>query len=90
MAENSRKMFEADIGVSLTGVAGPGSLEGQIPGTVYIGLSYKGNTSFAKHFHFGYKRNKNRRLAVLNAHDMVRRLILDKPIEKRLNYDEDQ
>ncbi|WP_368645019.1 competence/damage-inducible protein A [Alkalibacterium putridalgicola] len=90
MAENSRKMFEADIGVGLTGVAGPGSLEGQIPGTVYIGLSYKGNTSFAKHFHFGYKRNKNRRLAVLNAHDMVRRLILDKPIEKRLNYDEDQ
>ncbi|SFB82907.1 nicotinamide-nucleotide amidase [Alkalibacterium subtropicum] len=81
MAENSRKMFKADIGVGLTGVAGPGSLEDQIPGTVYIGLSYKEDPPFAKRFHFGYKRNKNRQLAVLNAHDMVRRLILGKPVK---------
>lgn len=90
MAERSREMFDADIGVGLTGVAGPGSLEDQIPGTVYIGLSYKGKSTFAKRFHFGYKRNKNRRLAVLNAHELVRRMILNKPIENRLNYDEDQ
>jgi len=90
MAQKSREMFGADIGVGLTGVAGPGSLEDQIPGTVYIGIAYKGEKTFAKRFHFGYKRNKNRRLAVLNAHELVRRLILDKPIENRLNYDEEQ
>ncbi|MER2063848.1 MAG: competence/damage-inducible protein A [Alkalibacterium sp.] len=90
MAEKSRKMFKADIGVGLTGVAGPGSLEDQIPGTVYIGISFKGETTFAKRFHFGYKRNKNRKLAVLNALEIVRRLILEKPIENRLKYDEYQ
>ncbi|MDZ7834299.1 MAG: nicotinamide-nucleotide amidohydrolase family protein [Alkalibacterium sp.] len=88
MAEKSRDMFGADIGVGLTGVAGPGSLEDQIPGTVWIGVSYKDQPPFAKHFHFGYKRNKNRRLAVLNAHELVRRLLLEEPVENRIFFDE--
>lgn len=88
MAEKSRDLFDADIGVGLTGVAGPGSLEQQIPGTVWIGISYKDEEPFAKHFHFSYKRNKNRRLAVLNSHDLVRRVLLDKPIEGKVYYGE--
>ncbi|WP_423189749.1 competence/damage-inducible protein A [Alkalibacterium sp. f15] len=88
MAEKSRKMFNADIGVGLTGVAGPSSIENQSPGTVWIGLSYKGEKSFAKHFHFKYKRNENRRSAVLNAHELVRRMLLDKPIDNRVYFQE--
>ena len=88
MAEKSRGMFGADIGVGLTGVAGPGSLEDQIPGTVWIGISYKDQTPFAKQFHFGGKRNKNRHLAVLNSHELVRRLLLEEPIENRIFFDE--
>lgn len=90
MAEKSMKLFNADIGVGLTGVAGPSSLEGQIPGTVWIGIAYKDKTSFAKHFHFGYKRNKNRRLSVLHALDLVRRVVKDLPIDNSINYGEDK
>lgn len=41
MAENVRKLMDTDIGISFTGVAGPTSLEGKEPGTVYIGVSIK-------------------------------------------------
>lgn len=90
MAEQARKQFDADIGVGLTGVAGPSSLEKQIPGTVYIGVSVKEGESFSKHFHFSYQRNKNRRLAVLNALELVRRTLDNLPIEDRIYYGEDK
>lgn len=90
MAEKSRKLFNADIGVGLTGVAGPSSMEGQIPGTVWVGISYQNKKSFAKHYHFGYKRNKNRELTVVHALDLVRRVILELPIDKSVNYGEDK
>lgn len=81
MAEKVMKKFDVDIGVSLTGVAGPSSLEGEIPGTVWIGLAKEGMETIAKKYHFAYKRNQNRQLSVLSALDMVRRLVLDKEIE---------
>lgn len=90
MAEKSRKLFGADIGVGLTGVAGPSSLENQIPGTVWIAIAYKDKQTFSKHFHFGFKRNKNRRLAVLNALELVRRALLDLPVENTVFYGEDK
>ena len=39
MAEGVRKALGADVGLGVTGVAGPGEREGQAPGTVYLGLS---------------------------------------------------
>ncbi|MDF0725114.1 competence/damage-inducible protein A [Cytobacillus sp. S13-E01] len=39
LADNVRKLFNADIGISFTGVAGPNELEGKPVGTVYIGIS---------------------------------------------------
>lgn len=39
MARQVRKLMKADIGISFTGVAGPGELEGHPAGTVFIGLS---------------------------------------------------
>ena len=93
MAEKVMKKFDVDIGVSLTGVAGPSSLEGEIPGTVWIGLAKEGMETIAKKNHFAYKRNQNRQLSVLSALDMVRRLVLDKKIEGAVTLetvDEDQ
>lgn len=84
MAENSMNMFEADIGVSLTGVAGPASLEGEIPGTVWIGLAQKGRETFAKKFHFGYKRDRNRHHSVQSALNLVRLALLEKPINEQV------
>ncbi|MBM7659288.1 nicotinamide-nucleotide amidase [Bacillus mesophilus] len=43
LAENSKQLLNADIGISFTGVAGPDSLEGKPVGTVYIGISLPTN-----------------------------------------------
>ncbi len=44
MAENVRRIANADIGVSVTGVAGPSGQEGHPPGMVFIGISDKNGT----------------------------------------------
>jgi len=87
MAERARDMYKTDISVSLTGVAGPSSLEGEIPGTVWIGFAKEGMESFAKQFHFAYKRNKNRRLSVLSAIDLIRRVVEGEDIEGKVTMD---
>ena len=47
MAINVRNLAKADIGVSVTGVAGPTMQEGHPVGTVFVGFSHK-NTTFAQ------------------------------------------
>lgn len=89
MAEKALKMFEADIAVSLTGVAGPASHDGQIPGTVWIGVAQDGKETFAKKFHFGYKRVRNRKHSVLSAMNLARLALLDKPIEDQVFFNDD-
>lgn len=44
MAENIRRISGADIGLSVTGAAGPDGSEGHAPGLVYIGISDKNGT----------------------------------------------
>lgn len=44
MAENIRNMADSDIGVSVTGVAGPAPSEGHPVGYIFIGISYKEQT----------------------------------------------
>jgi nicotinamide-nucleotide amidase len=41
MAETARRHLKADIGLAVTGVAGPDALEGKPPGLVYIGIAEK-------------------------------------------------
>lgn len=41
MAERVREKLQTDIAISFTGVAGPDSLEGYEPGTVFVGYAYK-------------------------------------------------
>jgi nicotinamide-nucleotide amidase len=49
MATGVRHQLHADVAVSVTGVAGPDSQDGQPPGTVWIGLD-DGETSSARLF----------------------------------------
>lgn len=84
MADQARKKFETNYSVSLTGVAGPSSLEAEIPGTVWIGVSSENEPTFAKLYHFNYNRNRNRVNSVLTAMDLVRKLILDIEIEDKV------
>lgn len=48
MAENICTLSGADIGVSVTGVAGPDTQDGHAVGTVFIGIYYKNNTEVIK------------------------------------------
>ncbi len=45
MAECILKKAAADIGISVTGVAGPNGSEGHMPGLVYIAAAYKGGAT---------------------------------------------
>ena len=48
MAETVRDSLNADVGVGITGVAGPGPSEGIPAGTVYVGVSFNGVTHSTK------------------------------------------
>lgn len=45
MAESARKLYNSDIAISFTGVAGPDPMEGKEVGTVYIGIAERGKKS---------------------------------------------
>ncbi|MBN8191391.1 competence/damage-inducible protein A [Bacillus sp. NTK074B] len=64
LAENVRNLFSSDIGISFTGVAGPGSFEGQPEGTVWIGIALKDGTTKAFQLNLGGGRNGNRNRTV--------------------------
>jgi nicotinamide-nucleotide amidase len=44
MAEHVVELLEADVGVSVSGVAGPASQDGQPPGTVWLAIHADGQT----------------------------------------------
>lgn len=44
MADACRNLNNADLGVAITGVAGPDASEGKDPGTVFLGISTKNGT----------------------------------------------
>ncbi|MGN0481492.1 MAG: CinA family protein, partial [Lachnospiraceae bacterium] len=74
MAGGCAKRSGADVGVSVTGVAGPGTEEGKPVGLVYIGCCYNGST-VVKECHFTGDRQKIRENAADYALDLVRRCL---------------
>ena len=71
MAQGARCALEADIAVSVTGLAGPGGDEfGNPVGTVYIGYS-DDCVTFSKEFHFGGNREAVRRQATDRALELI-------------------
>ncbi|MCD6540162.1 MAG: CinA family protein [Candidatus Omnitrophica bacterium] len=72
MAENIRKIALADIGIGITGYAGPkgGRLKNP-PGTVYIGLAFKGKTKVKK-CSFKGQRKEIKKKAVKKALELLR------------------
>jgi len=64
LAENAAEIFSTDIGISFTGVAGPDELEGKPVGTIYIGISAPGRSTWAERINLGGNRTANRIRAV--------------------------
>ncbi|MBV7503697.1 competence/damage-inducible protein A [Bacillus sp. sid0103] len=64
LAENTSKLFNSDIGISFTGVAGPEELEGKPVGTVFIGIALKGRPTIVEKLSLAGTREANRTRAV--------------------------
>jgi PncC family amidohydrolase len=73
MAEGARRSTKVDIGMSVTGIAGPagGSVEKPV-GTVYIGISSQAGT-FVRHFLFHGDRKRIKR----QTSDAALKFVLD-------------
>ena len=85
MAEGIRLASGADVGISVTGIAGPdGGTEKKPVGTVYIGIATK-EKIWAYHFYLSGNRTVVRERASLYALDLVRRELLG-CLEKDTNY----
>lgn len=75
MATGARKSLGADIGVGITGIAGPGGGTAEKPvGTVYIGVDVGGEVRAWKRHYFG-DRDEIRRRTAQTALDFVRRSV---------------
>ena len=71
MAEGARKALHADIGISVTGLAGPGSDDrGNPVGTVYLGYA-DGKRAEACQFRFDGSRDQVREQAVRAALELI-------------------
>jgi nicotinamide-nucleotide amidase len=75
MAEGVRRVLKAEVGVSMTGVAGPAEQEGQPPGTVWLGVAV-GDDVDARLLRLPGDRDRVRQLSVISAMDMLRRTLL--------------
>lgn len=71
MAAGAITLTGADVGLSVTGVAGPGSQDGAVPGTVFIGLSLDGVTT-STHLTLPGDRARIRSYATISALDLLR------------------
>ena len=81
MAKGIAERSGVDIGLSVTGIAGPGGGTPEKPvGLVYIGL-YAGGVSYVKKIQFTENRARVRNFAMLNAFEIVRRHLLGLPQE---------
>jgi nicotinamide-nucleotide amidase len=78
MARGVRKTFDADVGVSTTGVAGPRPLEGHAAGEVWVAVSSdRGEES--RHVQAPGDREQVRRWAQQMALDLLRRHLSGSP-----------
>jgi nicotinamide-nucleotide amidase len=75
LARSAARIFGADLGLSATGVAGPGPQDGLPPGTVFVGASYRGRTEVRRPRAYGDRGNV-REVTVTWAIDLGRRLLL--------------
>jgi nicotinamide-nucleotide amidase len=77
MARAVRERMRADIGIGITGVAGPAEQEGKPPGTVHIGLDAGFSEPQVVSYHFAQGRSAVKRRAVTTALAVLRRTLVD-------------
>jgi nicotinamide-nucleotide amidase len=75
MAEGACRVLGSDVGLSITGVAGPDPQDGQPPGAVFVGLSRPGHATESVGFNVPGDRDRVRQYATIAALDILRRTL---------------
>lgn len=86
MAIAVAEKYEADIGVGLTGAAGPEAHDGSPAGTIWIGIKFREHVR-SYELKLGNQRNLNRAITVKNAFYRIIRLLDECGYEKLKNND---
>ena len=76
MAEGARKRLGADIGLAVTGVAGPAEQDGQPVGTVFFGVAMGDGPAVSAEVHLPGDRELVRQFAAISLMDFLRRRLL--------------
>ncbi|MEY2450829.1 MAG: nicotinamide-nucleotide amidase [Acidimicrobiaceae bacterium] len=78
MASAARRLLGADVGLAVTGVAGPAEQDGQPVGTVFIGLAL-GDDVESTQLQLPGDRRRIREFTVISALNLLRQRLLERP-----------
>ncbi|MEN9821651.1 MAG: hypothetical protein RLZ04_77 [Actinomycetota bacterium] len=76
MAEGARRVLGSDVGLALTGVAGPSEQDGMPVGALCVGIAWPGG-SVARTLRMPGQRDQMRQMSVITALDLLRRTLAD-------------
>jgi nicotinamide mononucleotide (NMN) deamidase PncC len=87
MAEGVCRLLGADVGLALTGVAGPAEQDGMPAGTLCVGVSLPGlvdgaptgRRTITRAFRLPGQRDQMRQMSVITSLDLLRRELLALP-----------
>lgn len=80
MAQGARKVLDSDIGLALTGVAGPTEQDGKPIGTLCVGLAREDGTTQGLTIQLPGDRDQIRQLSVISALNVLRRSLRESGI----------
>jgi nicotinamide-nucleotide amidase len=75
MASGVRRRLKADVGLGVTGVAGPDEQEGQRPGTVFLAVALGDGEPVVVHVTLPGDRDRVRQFACISLLDLLRRTL---------------
>ena len=73
MALGAKRVLSSDVGLALTGVAGPDAAEGLKPGHLCIGLVLEDGSTHSTTVNLPGARDQMRQLSVISSLDFLRR-----------------
>jgi nicotinamide-nucleotide amidase len=77
MAEGVCRVTGSDVGLGITGVAGPDDQEGVAPGTIFVGLRLPDGSTAARQLNVPGDRDRVRQYGAISALDLLRRALIE-------------
>jgi nicotinamide mononucleotide (NMN) deamidase PncC len=76
MAEGAQRVLGADVGIAVTGVAGPDEQDGQPVGTVWYGIAVPGHATEAVTARLPFDRERIRQFSTITLLNTLRMRLL--------------